>query len=148
MAVTATPIFTQTVKNWAVQILPADTTTFKTLVTGGTNGSIVEMINAYSTDTTLREVQLALSDGTTTFPMITVTVAVNAGNTSTVAGAPPNLLSGGAPFLLPGNWSAPPIDYTGSKYIYVANGWTLKVRAVTTVTAAKELDIVCQGGDF
>ena len=32
MATTATPIFPQTIQNWAVKILAADTTTTKTIV--------------------------------------------------------------------------------------------------------------------
>lgn len=148
MAMTATPVYTQTIKNWAVQILPADASTYKTLVVGGTNGSIVEMITAYSNDTTLRDVQLALNDGTLTYPMITMTVPVNSGNASNAQAAPISMLAGGTPYALPGTWPATPIDYTGSKYLYVASGWTLKVKALTTVTAAKELDFVAQGGDF
>lgn len=61
MAVTATPVFPQSIKNGAVNITSNDTTTLKTLYTGGTNGSIINHIIVSSTDTSARDLVFYLT---------------------------------------------------------------------------------------
>jgi len=140
MAGTATPIYPQTIKNWAVQILPADTTTLKTIVTGGTNGSVVEFVNIASTDSVARDVKLWLNDGTTSYLLMTISIPANSGNTNALTSIAPlnsTTLFGGVPF-----------NNSGNKFIYVANGWTLRINSTVTVTAATAINIVAHGGDY
>jgi hypothetical protein len=140
MAVTATPALLQTPKNSKVQILPADTTTLKTLYTGGANGSKIVAVFASSTDTSTRDVQIGVTRSGTFFPLCTITVAITAG---TVAGtSPASLLSSSAiPSL--------PVDNDGQTYILLSDSTDLlQVKALTTVTGAKEIDITAIGADF
>jgi hypothetical protein len=140
MAGTATPIYPQTIKNWAVQILPADTTTIKTLVTGGTNGSVVEWLNVTSTDSANKDLLWYLNDGTTNYLISTQSTPLNSGNTNAVAAV--------APLNNTTLFSSVPFNNSGNKFIYVANGWSLRVSAGTAVTAARVINIVAHGGDY
>jgi hypothetical protein len=139
MPVTATPIYPQTVKNWTVQIANADASNKKSLVAGGSNGSKVEMISVSSTDTSDRDINVYLNDGSTDHLLGTIKVPLSSGNTNAIV--PVNFLS---------NTQNPctPYDAMGNKYIYVMNGYTLKVAATTTVTSGKIIDFIAQGGDF
>ena len=136
---TATPIYPQTIKNWAVQILPADTTTIKTIVTGGTNGSVIEMLTVASTDTVARDLVFYLNDGTTNYRLFTLNIPINSGNTNAIASV--------APFNST-LWPAVPFNNSGNKFIYVANGWSLRVNSTVAVSATREINIVAHGGDY
>lgn len=143
MAVTSTPIFPQTPQDWPVQILPANTTAQVTLVTAGANGSKVEMLNVASTDTSARVVQLFINDGSTSYLLCTVNIPANAGNTSgTVSVDLLNIKNNTTGCI------ALPYDTCGNQYLYVKNGYTLKVASLTTVTTAKALNFLAMGGDF
>lgn len=146
MAGTATPIFPQLVKNWAVQILPADTTALKTLVTGATNGSKIEMLNLTSTDTASRDVQLFLTISAVNYLLATIAVPANSGNTNALLaqGLLASLI-GTSPYL---PFFQFPLDVNGNRYLYVANGATLSVASLATVTTAKAINAVAMGGDF
>jgi hypothetical protein len=139
MATTNTPIFPQNLQNYGVQILPADTSTKKLLAAGGTNGTKIEFISASSTDTSARDLNIYLYDGTTYHLMYTISIVINAGNTNAIAAV--NILN---------NSMSPaiPYDSNGNKYIYLKSGWSLYVATSTTVTAAKIVDIIAQGEDF
>lgn len=63
MAAGTAPIFYATPKTAGVQILPADTTTKKTLVTAGANGSLVLGIEVTTTDTAVNDIGLYLQVG-------------------------------------------------------------------------------------
>lgn len=140
MTMTATPVFPQTIKNYAVQILPADTTTKKTLCAGATNGTRIEAITIASTDTAARDVQFFLYNGTTSFLLATVAVPANSGNTSLLPqiDALRGAMTTGFSY-----------DANGNRNLLVMTGWTLQVAVLTTVTTAKEVDIVCTAaGDY
>ena len=139
MAVTSTPIYPQTIKNWAVQILPADTTTIKTIASGGTNGSVIEMLTVASTDTVARDLVFYLNDGTTNYQLFTINVPINAGNTNAIAAV--------APFNST-LWSAVPFNNSGNKFIYLANGWSLRANSTAAVSATRAINIVAHGGDY
>ena len=136
---TATPIYPQTIKNWAVQILPADTTTIKTIVTGGTNGSVIEMLTVASTDTVARDLVFYLNDGTTNYRLFTLNIPINSGNTNAIASV--------APFNST-LWPAVPFNNSGNKFIYVANGWSLRVNSTVAVSATRAISIAAHGGDY
>ena len=137
---TATPIYPQTIKNWAVQILPADTTTVKTLLSGGTNGTVVEMINIHSTDTVARDMLFYLTTGGINYPLFTINIPINAGNTNAIAAV--------APLNNTTLWPSPPFNNSGNKFIYVANGYDLRVSVTVAVSATRAISIVAHGGDY
>jgi len=139
MTVTATPIFPQTINNTFVQILPADTTTKKTIYTGGTNGSKIENICITNTDTGAYTLNVYITASATDYLIGTVSVPLSAGNTTAAPSI--NLLA--LANFLPCNF-----DAFGNKYMYLASGSVLKVASTTTVTTAKAVTVYCQGGDF
>lgn len=133
MANTFTCPFPQTIKNITGQILPADTTTKKTIYTAGSNGSIVKSLWVASTDTSVRTFNLYLNaGGAGTDQLIgTFTVAITAGDdaaTNVLDVMRSNLFTGTA------------YDAFGNKALYLQASSTLKAACTTTVTTAKELD--------
>jgi|SRR6185312_439615 len=139
MSVTNTPIFPQTITSPSVQILPADTTTLKTLYTAGTNGSKIENIIATNTDTTAAYgIQLSITTGATTYLLGTINVPLSSGNTTVVP----------AVSLINSTNLPTAKDSNGNPYIYLASGSVLKVNSLTTVNAGKIIAITCNGGDF
>lgn len=139
MSGTATPIFPQAVKNWAAQILPADTTTKITLLTGGTNGSKLETLTVSSTDTSARDLLLWLTSGGTDYLLTTVSIPASSGSTNALP-AVDMLRSAQIPGLS--------FDANGNRIMYVANGAVLKMSVGVTVTAAKAVQAFGCGGDF
>lgn len=140
MAVTHTPIFPQTVKQGAVQILPADTTSLKTIYTGATDGSRVDNILITSTDTSAKDVQLVVTISGTDYVLGTISVPANSGFTNSVVTL--NMLAHA------NMTSALNADNNGNKFLFLASGSILKIKALTTVTAAKAINVVAQIGDF
>lgn len=140
MAVTATGSFPQTPKNGNVQILPADTTTLKTIYTGGANGSKIVALMASSSDTTARDVMWGITVGAVFYPLGTVTIPITAGQ---IAATPAvNLLDvAKSPGL--------PIDSDGNPFVFLASAsYTLQAKSLVTVTAAKEIDIAAIAADW
>lgn len=137
---TSTPIYPQTIRNYAAQILPADGTGKKTLVTGGTNGSRVDAVNVASTETTARDLQIWLSNGTADFLLATISVPANSGNNNAAPSV--DVLRH---YVLPGL----AVDASGNRILYVESGWSLKASATSALTAGKELVLVASaGGDY
>lgn len=139
MAVTATPIFPQTIKDYVIQILPADTTTLKTVCAGATNGTKIESIIVTSTDTSARDVTLYKTISAVDYALCCITIPITAGT-----------INGTASIDILRNINIPgtAFDPNGNKYIYIASGTTLKIASGTTVTAAKVINVVASGGDF
>lgn len=139
MAGTATPIFPQTVKSYVAQILPADTTTKKTLITGATNGTKIEALNVASTDTLARDVQVWMTISAVDYLLATVSIPANSGNTNAL----PSI-----DLLRHAQWPSLSYDSNGNRMLYVASGAVLKVASTVTVTTAKEIDFLAIGGDY
>lgn len=140
MAVTATPALPQAPIHSGVKILPADTSTLKTVYTGGANGSKIVSVIVSSSDTSTRDVQLGITTSADFKVLCTVTIPITAGY---VAGTPPvNLLS-------PSNCPGLSVDNDGQTYIFLTdNTETLQIKSLTTVTTAKEIDINSFGANF
>lgn len=136
---TATPIFPQTVKNYVAQIQNADGQTVKTLVTGGTNGSKIEALTISSSDTSARDVQLSLTISSVVYILGTVSIPATAGTVDNIVSVD-ILRSSQIPGLS--------YDANGNKILYVANGATLGIEALTTVTSGKAIQAIAIGGDF
>jgi hypothetical protein len=140
MAVTATPVFVQTPKNYKVQILPADTSNLKTIATGGTNGTKVHSIVVSSNDTASRDVTWGITTAAVFFPMGTVTIPITAGF---IAATPAVQL------LDLTKTPGLPLDGDGNPYVLLSSASdTLQIKSLATVTAAKEIDVTALGGDF
>lgn len=141
MAVTATPVFPQTPKNYKVQILPADASGLKTIATGGANGTKITAIIATSSDTAARNVTWGITTGGVFFPLGTVQIPITAGQVD-LTNVAVNLLDiSKTPGL--------PIDSDGNPYILLSSASdTLQIKSLTTVTAAKEIDVTAIGADF
>jgi hypothetical protein len=139
MAVTATPIFAQTIVNGTQTILPADTTTVKAVLAAGTNGTKVEMLAVTSTDTTARDLGIYLTISATSYLIGTVSIPITAGFTNAIVTVD-ILRSTQLPFL--------PFDAMGNRCLYLASGTTLSVGTLTTVTTAKQITITCMGANF
>jgi len=136
MAQNTSPIFVLTINNKGQTWANADGAgASKDLFVAGANGSRIAAVAACSTDTAAIDVQLFAYDGTTAYLIGTITVAIGAGNTGSVAAQ--NLLALS---------SCPWLNSDGS--ITLPSGWKLQAKNVTTVTAAKTLTIVALGGDF
>jgi len=136
---TATPVFPQTIKTNVAQILPADTTSLKTLVTPGANGTRVDSIIVSSTDTSAKDLQFVITVSATDYVVGTLSIPANSGFTNAVP-----LVS----VFAHSQFIAFNTDVNGNKHMYLANGAVLKVKALTTVTAAKAISVVAQCGDF
>lgn len=131
--------FTQNLKLSGVKILPADTTTLKTLFTAGSNDSVVKAINVQSTDTAAKIVNLYVNDGTTDFLIGAVNIPLNSGNTGAVAAI--DLLGG---TLMP----SLPYDANGKRILPLPAGDSLKVSVQATVTASREITVICMAEDY
>lgn len=142
MAMTPNSIITpQSIKTGGVAIVNADSTNKKTLYTGAANGSKLESISITSTDTVARVLNIYHTIGGTDYFVGTVNVPITAGTDAAITAAVSVLESN---LMLP--WIR--YDSNGRGYLYLANGDILKFAAQVAVTAAKEIDIVCQGGDY
>ena len=141
MAVTATPIFPQTILSPVVQILPADTTSLKTIYTAGANGGLVMGIFCGSTDTANKDLQFYITpNGSgTDYLLSTVQCALNAGFTNAVPMLAVFASTQFANML---------VDVNGNKALYLSAGAVLKVKALSTVTTAKAISVIAQCGDF
>lgn len=140
MALTPTPGYPQKIQCWAVQILPADTTTIKTIVTAGANGSVIESLNISNTDAGVAyTLQLYMNDGSTNHLLCSVNIPLSSGNT-TAAPAVDVLRSGLVPGVI--------LDANGNYVLNVPSGFIFKAAVTVTVTAAKVVDVVAMGSDF
>jgi len=140
MPVSNSPIFPQLIRTPGVSIAPGDTTTRKSLLAGGANGTRVDAISIASTDTASRDVALWLYDGSTHRLLTTVTVPASSGNNNATP-AIDVLRSTQIPGL--------PYDAAGNRILYVASGCTLEVSCTSTVTTACTIDVtIPAAGDY
>ncbi len=134
MAGTATPIFPQTIKNWAAT---SNGTTKVTLVTGDTNGDKIESIIATNTAGTAYDLILIATISAVDYQLTTISIPVNAGNTNAVVAID---------ILRHSNIPGLAFDSNGNKYLYVASGTTLSFKLATA--AITTVQLFAQGGQF
>jgi hypothetical protein len=139
MAGTATPIFPQTIRNGAAEILPASGSTVVTLATGGTNGTKIESLNLINTDTNAYSIQMVVQISSVSYILGVLALAASTGYSSTVPALAP---------LRNGNIPGFAFDSNGNPYLYLASGATLGFSSTTTVSTGKAIHIFGQGGDF
>ncbi len=137
----STPIFPATIKSWFAKIAPADTTTLKTLITAGSNGSRIDSIMASNTATaSASDLQFVITSGGVDYIIDTVQIPVNSGFTNAVVAV--NILNHSTKFL----WTT--YDANGNRYMTLASGAVLKVKVLTTIATGKELSVFAQGADY
>ena len=141
MAVTATPIFPQTITNEVITITNSTGTGLVTAYTGGTNGSKVEFWSVSSTDTAARYLQIWFTISATSYLLSTIAIPLTSGDGASGTVANINVLNN-AYFV------GLPKDSNGNPYLYIANGTTLQISVVTAVTSGKTITSVIHGGDF
>lgn len=139
-AVTATPVFVQTPKNWKFQLVNGSGTTAQTLITCGSDGTKVVGMWATSTDTSNRTVEVILTKGGTDYLQSSTTVPLASG---TDGGGTPT-----AWMMHPSAWIGLPTDSDGNRFFYCETGDVVKVRAQAAVTAAKVIDVTAVGANF
>lgn len=137
MPVTSTPVLVQTPSLGLVTILPADTTSLKTLVTAGTNGSKVTGVTLATDETSARTIELWVTRSATNYLLGAANVPIGAGSTAGVNAVD---LMGVIPGL--------PIDNDGQPYLLLMSGDVLKVSCTGTITAAKTMYAAAVYGDF
>lgn len=137
--VTSTPIYPQQIQNWAVKILAADTTTIKTLVTAGANGTKIDSINVASDDTAAKTLILYLNDGSVDYLLTWFNIPATSGFTTSI----PSVA-----LLQSTQWPSTDYDSNGNKVFFLKAGWKLNVQAQATLTTAKTMTITANGGDF
>jgi hypothetical protein len=140
MAVSATGSFPQKPKNGNITIVNADASGLKTVYTGGADGSKIVGLLVASDDTSARDVQWGITVGAVFYPLGTVSIPITAG---TIAATPMvNLLDlTKSPGL--------PIDSDGNPYVFLASAsYTLQIKALTTVTAAKTISVSAIAADW
>lgn len=123
---------TKLVKNGCLTLLPADTTTLKTLYTASADDAVVKSLMCRSNNTAAMNVVVAINNGGADFILGVVAVPINSGSTGAIAAV--DLLSG---TLLPGL----PYDQNGKRVLPLAGGTILKVGVLATITAAKQIDV-------
>ncbi len=136
MAANTAPIFVLAPNNKGQTWTHSDSAaTTKDVFVAGANGSRLASIEAASSDTSAIDVQLFYYDGSTAYLIGTITVAIGAGNTGSVAAQ--NLLS------LP---NLPGLNSDGS--LFLKSGEKIQASNVTQVTTAKTLTLTALGADY
>jgi hypothetical protein len=135
----ASPVYVGTPGVGVVNVVNADGTAQKTVVTAGSSGTKVVSLTATSNDTGAKVFQVAIVRSATTYILGTVSVPTLAGTDGSTPSV--NILGNS---LLPGL----PIDNDGQSYIFIKSGDTLVVQATTAVTATKTVTFTSVYGDF
>jgi hypothetical protein len=140
MAANTAPIFIKNRKVAGVQIVPADTTTLKTLLTAGAEGCRVLAVNAATDDTAANVVGLyvQIAGAGPNYPLGVKSVTARSGDPTNAAAVPSvNLLDLAAMASL---------DPDGS--LGLGAGDILKAGVQATVTAAKTVSLLAVYGDY
>lgn len=134
----ANPIFFGVIRNWPARILNADTTSFKTLVGAGANGSKVESISATNTDPSNGyTLQFSMTIGGVDHIVGEVNLAAGVGTNTTTKAV--NVLN----FV-----DLPWLTSDGvNEFLLVASGSTLSVKSKSTVSGSNVVALVAFGGD-
>lgn len=135
----SSPTFVAAGRIGVVQIVNADGTNKKTVVTGGNQHSKIVSLTATSTDTSAHNLTVSITRSAVNYDLCTYTVPASAGEDAATSAV--NLL---ASLLLPGL----PIDNDGNRYLFIENGDTLTVSSNTAVTSGKVINLLAVYGDF
>ena len=135
----ATAIFAQSIKTSGLQLTPAHTTALQTLFTAGANGSRIDNIFVSSTDSSAKDLQFVLTISSVDYIIGMLPIPANSGNSNSL---PIVNVLGHAQF------AALNSDLNGNKYLFIPAGAILKVKAGSTITTAKVINVIAQCGDY
>lgn len=131
-----TPIFPGSIRNAAIEIDDADTTTLQDLLVAGSGGTRINSISATTDDdTAVVDLILYYHDGTDDFKIGQVSIPIGSGTDGTNP-AISVLNQTDLPFL------GDDLSY------YISDGSKLRVSLVSTITATKVLHLVAICGDY
>jgi hypothetical protein len=130
MAANTSPIFELTPTDKGVQFASGDTTSKKSIQTGGTNGTRIDSIMCSTNDTAAVNLAFYINDGSTDFYIGNVNLPAGSGYT-TVARV--DAMATLSPTL---------------GYLVLPSSYILKANCVATMTAAKTTDVLAMGGDY
>ena len=133
MATNKSPVFLSITKSPGLLIENSDGTAEQTLVTAGTDGAIIQSITVTSDDTNAVDLQLFVNDGTTSHLIGTTNIPTLAGTDGLAPNI--NLLTGIRGLQADGS-------------LVLEASFTLRIAALVTVTSAKKVTLVSQGGDL
>lgn len=139
MAVTHQAIYVQAVLSKAKAVLPADSTNLVTVYTATGDGCRIDNIIIQSTDTSAKDMALYLNIGGTDYQIGMLSVLANSGNTNAI------------PSMALMSHSQFPIftqDSNLNRFILMASGDILKVKMGSAITAAKQINVIIQGGTY
>ena len=142
-AVTATPVFVQTPNRGIVQFLQGTDSagTYKTLYTGGSNGSKCTGMYITSNDSTAHLVTIQLVNGGVKYGGTAISTGTTTPGYASGAGAI-NAMSSA-------NWPGLPLDSDGNPYFYLAGtGDTIQATFATSLTSSDFINIVAICADF
>ena len=133
---------------WSFQtFVNADGTTAKTIFTPGSAGSKIVAITAFSSDSAARDLRINLNRSATNYPLTTVSVPINSGNTNAI---PPvavlQTTQSGGTIAAPSG--VLPIDQDGQVYFFLQSGDLLTAAPLVAVTAATQITVHAWGCDF
>lgn len=134
----ASPSFAATPKLGLVQIVNADASNQKTILTAGSSGAKIVGVNAVSDDTSARVLTLSVLRSAVSYPISVVSVAAGSG---TDGSAP-------ATDLLKESLLPLPVDNDGQRYLLLEAGDVLQVKSGSTVTSAKAVTVAAIAADF
>lgn len=138
MAVTATPIFQQSV-GWAGTAYTTASST-STHVTGGTNGTRVSSLTAYSNSTSAHVFIVGVSTGGASFYVGSLSIPASAGSDGSTPAA--NMLS---PLVIPGL----PLDSNGVPYISLPSSlYSLTLTASSAINTGKQVTFTSMYGSY
>lgn len=131
------PVFPNLPKVGLVQIVNADASALKTLITGGTNGSKVYGITAATDDTVARVIRFGITLSSVFYLIGSLTVPIGAG------------IGGVASSNLFGNVASLPMDNDGNRFLFLPSAsYALQVMSETTVTSGKTVHLSAPYADF
>lgn len=140
MATTLT--FTSAPFQQVTQFTPADTTTIKTILTAdAVNDRRIYGITIFTDESVARDIDIYLSDGTTTWQLTTVAIPLNSGNTNAIIPVDVFTNTQMSPYVKQR-------DASGAAYLNITKTWSIRMSYNVTMTAAKLANVVVIGETY
>jgi signal-transduction protein with cAMP-binding, CBS, and nucleotidyltransferase domain len=139
MATSPIPVLLQAPQLGVTTFAPGDTTAYKTVFTGNTNGSKVVGLLVTSTDTAARVMVAQINRAGANTNLCASNVAALSGTDGVTSVT--NMMSSS---LFPGL----PLDNDGQPYFFLQSGDILQLQANSTITAAKNIYVTVVAGNF
>ena len=140
MAVTATPIYPQTINPTVARIQNSDSTNKVTLYTAGTNGCRISNIMVTSTETSsAKSLAFYITSSGTDYLIGTVNIPANSGFTTSAATVFP---------IATTQFVSLDVDANGNRYFTLKSGQVLKASVAVAMTSGKFMDFYIGAGEY